>query len=93
MRWQLYHSPDKSLPIGADYYLTYWSQYARLDMRDDPVRVSRGYYLSLSLQEAGYLVPSSWNYIRVLPELRGYAPLPGGKVSCSASSTGRRDNR
>jgi outer membrane protein assembly factor BamA len=58
------------------YYVTFMEYVARVDQRDDVYRTTRGWYAALSLQHAGYFLPSDWNYIRVTPEARGYLPLP-----------------
>lgn len=65
---------DPELP--ADYELLFLEQYARLDLRDDPRTPRRGAYFSLGIHEAGFFLPSSWDYLRVTPEARGYVPLP-----------------
>jgi outer membrane protein assembly factor BamA len=63
-----------------DWLSTYWQQTFSLDLRDDPVRTRRGAWLGLWLQEAGFGLPADWNYVRLLPEVRAFAPLPFGLV-------------
>jgi outer membrane translocation and assembly module TamA len=63
-------------PAPSDSVVTYLEQLIRLDFRDDVARPHQGAVLSLAVQEAGYFLPSSWDYIRLLPEVRLYAPLP-----------------
>ncbi|MFW6051567.1 MAG: BamA/OMP85 family outer membrane protein [Myxococcota bacterium] len=63
-----------------DYHLLFFEQYANLDLRDDPRRPTRGAFFSVGLQEAGYILPSSWDYVRITPEARAYVPLPLGLV-------------
>ncbi len=65
--------PSGELPASSD--LLYLEQLFRLDLRDDPLRTRLGLAASLSLQEAGFFLPSSWSYVRVVPDLRGYFPL------------------
>ncbi|NOY90295.1 MAG: BamA/TamA family outer membrane protein [Deltaproteobacteria bacterium] len=72
----------------SDYYLSFLEQFVALDLRDNPGRPRRGIYLSLGLQEAGFFMPSAWDYIRVLPEARGYIPLPLGMVLAGRFSVG-----
>lgn len=62
----------------ANSVLTFPEQILRLDFRDKPVRPHQGALLQLSAQEAGYFLPSSWNYLRLLPDARVYVPLPAG---------------
>jgi outer membrane protein assembly factor BamA len=57
-----------------------FEQIARLDFRNDPVAPKRGMLLTMGVQEAGFVLPGSWNYIRLTPEARGYVPLPLGLV-------------
>src|SRR5262249_33694461 len=61
-------------------HLLFLEQNARLDLRDQPLSPRRGAYFSTRIHEAGFVLPASWNYLRVLPEARGYAPLPLGMV-------------
>lgn len=56
--------------------VTYLEQIIRLDFRDDVPRPHQGAMLLFSAQEAGYFLPSSWDYVRLVPEARFYIPLP-----------------
>jgi translocation and assembly module TamA len=60
----------------SDYRLPYLEQQVLLDLRNDPHRPSRGFYLDNTLQEAfrpwGY---GSWTYLRWLPDARAYQRL------------------
>lgn len=60
----------------SDSVLTFWEQIIRLDLRDDAVRPHTGFFVQVALQQAGYFIPSSWDYLRVLPDVRAYIPLP-----------------
>ncbi|MBK7772999.1 MAG: BamA/TamA family outer membrane protein [Sandaracinaceae bacterium] len=73
-------SPMSASDAQQDWLVTYWQQTLELDLRDQPVRTRQGLYLSLRLQEAGFGLPSNWSYLRILPEIRAYAPLPAGIV-------------
>lgn len=53
--------------------LYYFDQRAVLDKRDNPISARRGYWLSLTLQEAGF--KGDFNYVMVLPEARAYVPV------------------
>ncbi|MBN1946972.1 MAG: FtsQ-type POTRA domain-containing protein [Bradymonadales bacterium] len=66
--------------VSANYDLLYLEQLFRLDLRNDPVRTRRWFHGSLSFQESGYFLPSSWSYLQIVPDLRGYLPLPWGMV-------------
>jgi outer membrane protein assembly factor BamA len=68
---------DGSAP-PTNSLLTFPEQILRLDLRDEPNRTHRGAMVQLTVQEAGYFLPSSWDYVRLLPDVRLYAPLPFG---------------
>jgi translocation and assembly module TamA len=55
--------------------LTYVEQRIALDLRDDAVLPRRGVYLSASIQEGFRLASYGYQYLRFLPEARGYVPL------------------
>ena len=57
-------------------FVTFHEQVLRLDFRDAPVRTHKGAMFMLRMHEAGFGLPSDWDYIRFMPEVRGYAPLP-----------------
>jgi hypothetical protein len=51
-----------------------------LDLRDQPRDPRSGAYFAVALQEGGFGGLSSWDYIRLTAEARGYIPLPAGIV-------------
>jgi hypothetical protein len=51
-----------------------------LDLRDRPRDPRSGAYVAVGLQESGFGGASSWDYVRVTAEARGYIPLPLGAV-------------
>jgi len=73
-------NPTSASDAQQDWVVTYWQQLMELDLRDQPVATRKGLYVALRLQEAGFGLPSSWSYLRILPEVRAYAPLPAGIV-------------
>lgn len=62
------------------YHVTYVQHSLSLDLRNDPNSPRRGAYFGLNFQHAGYVLPSDWNYVRVIPDVRGYVGLPLGMV-------------
>jgi outer membrane protein assembly factor BamA len=63
------------------YVLPFVEQRVTLDLRDDATKPSHGGYFRLIAHEAFRLPDvASWNYIRLTPEVRGYAPLGLGIV-------------
>lgn len=83
------------IPIGGGsnepyptYYATYLQHAITLDLRNDPRNPRRGAYIGFNVQHAGYFLPSNWNYVRVVPEARGYLPLPLGMVLAGRARIG-----
>lgn len=62
----------------CDYTAVLLEQRIRLDLRDRPLRTRRGVYLDVGLQEAGLV--GAFDYIRITPDARFYAPLPARMV-------------
>jgi outer membrane translocation and assembly module TamA len=62
--------------LPSSYVFAYLEQDVRLDLRNDPVRTSRGAYLALNASEAVRSAISDWTAFRLAPEVRGYVPLP-----------------
>ncbi len=52
--------------------LSYLEQAVTWDTRNDPLEPRRGRYLALSLQEGGGPLGGGFDYLRILPEARGY---------------------
>ncbi len=64
------------MPAPASSVVTYFEQILWLDLRDDIIRPHKGAMFLLDVNEAGYILPSSWDYVRLVPEVRFYIPLP-----------------
>jgi translocation and assembly module TamA len=56
----------------CNVWLSYLEQLVTWDKRDKPLEPHRGYYASLSVQEGGGPLQGDFDYLRVLPDLRGY---------------------
>ncbi len=74
--------------LYPDYHATYFQHAAALDLRDQPRQPRRGSYFALTVQHAGYFLPSDWNYLRITPEARGYIRLPLGMVLAGRARVG-----
>ncbi len=59
----------------CDVWLSYLEQVLTWDRRDKPLEPRRGVYASLSLQEGGGPLGGDFDYLRVLPDLRGYVSV------------------
>jgi len=64
----------------TDWYVMFWQQTVRLDLRDREVKTRHGFYAAVTFQEAGYGLAGDWNYVRISPDIRGYIPLGPGPV-------------
>ncbi|NLY93842.1 MAG: BamA/TamA family outer membrane protein [Myxococcales bacterium] len=73
-------TPDQISLQTSPYHLVFLEQRIQLDLRDDARRTTRGAFFRLGLQEAGFFLPASWDYVRLTPEARGYIPLPANLV-------------
>jgi outer membrane translocation and assembly module TamA len=74
--------------IPSSYRLPYLEQRISLDLRDDAGNPTKGAYFRVSVHEAARLWEPSWNYVRVTPEARGYAPLGLGLVLAARFAVG-----
>jgi translocation and assembly module TamA len=61
-------------------WLSYLEQSITWDHRDKPMEPRSGFYASLSLQEGGGPLQGNFNYLRVLPDLRGYVSVLDDKA-------------
>jgi translocation and assembly module TamA len=55
--------------------LSYLEQRVTLDLRDDPIDTHKGVYASVALQEGFQFLGRGFQYLRFLPEVRGFLPL------------------
>jgi translocation and assembly module TamA len=55
--------------------LSYFEQTVAWDGRDNPIETHSGAYLGLSLQEGFKIAGNGFEYLRLLPEARGFVPL------------------
>lgn len=75
------HNPELCL-------LSYLEQRFVLDLRDDPILTTRGIYLGISLQEGFSAFGIGSPYLRFLPELRAFLPLPARMVLAGRARVG-----
>ncbi len=62
----------------CDLFLTYLEQTAQWDRRDDPLDPRQGYFMALSLQQAGL---TDFTYLRLVPDVRGYYSFLDNKLT------------
>lgn len=79
---------DERYLIPSSYRLFFVEQRVTVDLRDDAVKPTTGGYFRVSVHEAARVWDPSWNYVRLLPEARGYAPIGLGMVLASRFALG-----
>jgi translocation and assembly module TamA len=72
----------------SSYRLPYIEERVTLDLRDDPVAPTKGGYFTTGLHEAIPVGERSWAYLRLTPDVRGYAPLGLGFVLAARFALG-----
>ena len=73
----------------SSYRLPYLEGQVVLDLRDNPLRPRFGMFFSLLVQGASRLGGyCSWDYARVLPDIRAYVPLPLSMVIAARFALG-----
>ena len=72
----------------SSYRLPYLEQRVTLDLRDDAANPQKGAYFRVGVHEAVKVWEPSWNYVRVTPEARAYAPLGLGMVLAARFAIG-----
>jgi translocation and assembly module TamA len=60
--------------------LSYFEQRIGIDLRDDPINTTKGFYFGISVQEGFSALGIGSSYLRVLPEARAFVNLGGGFV-------------
>lgn len=74
--------------IPNSYRLFFVEQRATLDLRDDSTKPTKGGFFRISVHEAARIWDPSWNYVRLTPEARGYAPVGLGMVLAARFALG-----
>jgi outer membrane protein assembly factor BamA len=85
-----YRALSKEKPADVSSYTQpFLEQFLSLDLRNDPQRPRLGVYAQLLAQESSRLGSyGSWDYLRILPEVRGYVPLFLDMVLAARFATG-----
>ncbi|HET6612297.1 MAG TPA: BamA/TamA family outer membrane protein [Kofleriaceae bacterium] len=75
-------TPEEAQAIGliSPYRIGTFQQSITYDHRDSALNPARGYYLELSLEEAGAFSGSLFDYVRGHAEARGYVPIGDSAV-------------
>lgn len=67
-------------PTPASYEYGFAEQDLHLDLRDQPVQPNHGAYFALNATESIKSFASDWTSLRLIPDVRGYIPLPFSSV-------------
>jgi len=66
---------NPELALSDGYILSYFEQSVVLDLRDQPLASSKGFFARVDLVETAAPKDSDFHYIKVSGDLRGYLPL------------------
>lgn len=64
-----------ALNVDEPYRLGYFEQSAILDLRDQPILPSSGFYAAMRAEQGTVAAGGRFDYLRFLAELRGYLPV------------------
>ncbi|MBC7977990.1 MAG: BamA/TamA family outer membrane protein [Myxococcales bacterium] len=71
---------QQEIGIDRDQRIATFQQSVVLDLRDHPIEPTLGAYAEVRLAEGTKYAGSQLDYIQVVPDVRGYVPLPWGVV-------------
>jgi len=76
---------DRFAELGLQdpYQLGFFDQTVSIDLRDDVFEPTRGLFAALRLEEGGRVALGKFAYVKIMPELRAYLPLPWRTVLAS----------
>ena len=76
LNYDTYLTVDQDPRYPSSYQVVFFDESVIVDLRDDSRSPRKGLYFRLSSQQSPAKLRRSWQYIRVSPEVRAYAPLP-----------------
>lgn len=77
-----------ALALDEPYRLGYFEQSVILDLRDQPILPSRGFYASMRAEQGTIAAGGKFDYLRFLAELRGYLPVSERLVLAFRAASG-----
>ncbi len=66
---------NPELALSDGYILSYFEQSVLLDLRDQPLATSKGFFARVDLIETASPADTDFHYIKISGDLRGYVPL------------------
>ena len=76
LNYDLYRTVDQDPRFPTSYQVVFFDESVIVDLRDDSRSPRAGFFFQLGSQQSPAKLRRSWQYIRVTPEVRAYAPLP-----------------
>jgi outer membrane protein assembly factor BamA len=76
LNYDTYLTVDRDPRYPTSYQVVFFDESVIVDLRDDSRSPRAGFYFRGSSQQSPAKLRRSWQYIRVSPEVRGFAPLP-----------------
>jgi len=76
LNYDTYLTVDKDPRFPTSYQVVFFDERVVIDLRDDSRSPRGGFFFQVGSQQAPARLKRSWQYVRVTPEVRGYAPLP-----------------
>ncbi len=76
LNYDAYLVVDRDPRFPTSYQVVFFDESVIVDLRDDSRSPRAGFFFRASSQQSPARLKRSWQYVRVSPEVRGYAPLP-----------------
>ncbi len=76
LNYDAYITVDNDPRFPSSYQVVFVDQTVVVDLRDDSRSPRAGFFFQVQSQQSPAKLKRSWQYVRVAPEVRGYAPLP-----------------
>jgi outer membrane protein insertion porin family/translocation and assembly module TamA len=76
LNYDTYLTVDQDPRYPTSYQVVFFDERVIVDLRDDSRSPRKGFFFQLGTQQSPAKLKRSWQYIRVTPEVRAYAPLP-----------------
>lgn len=76
LNYDTYLTIDQDPRYPTSYQVVFLDESVVVDLRDDSRTPRKGFYFQFATQQSPVQLKRSWQYVRVAPEVRGYAPLP-----------------
>ena len=76
LNYDLYRTVDEDPRYPTSYQVVFLDESVIVDLRDDSRSPRAGFFFQVGSQQSPAKLRRSWQYVRVSPEVRGYAPLP-----------------